>query len=689
MDAPKQNAKAGEISPTKPQGILMTPGTARNRKSVSFGVAVKDNATNPASKTGIPDDCPGKFPSPWVAKEPSILEEGSLRRTALTKTLENARDTKRRKTGETRARSLDLGTPQSLRELDIKAGISAPQLLEGSQQADQAQTRPRSRDKDDFEGDMTLDLNEPHSQSGRYWKSEYERYHEDAKTQMKKLVRYKQLAKSYAKKKDEEAIDLGDKLKEEQEKALQMEEKITELIGQITEGRQDGNEDDSPAMMKDLARQTALAVQYREQVNQFRTALENQSEGRDGEQEVHLSPTKASRRDESNSELRRAREQLREMSALQAEMHSLRIDLSVSQKKASKLGEENDILSREVAEANEKLSRSEDRRHTADSQSQNRAQLLQGLQRDYDNLKESAKAQRRDAEHLLKKRHDQVSELKKEIATLKANVSSATNQALNPLMAEKGTYHKYTTVSNDENFMPMKTRPKSSLQVSRSGGADTGLQEHGIRKGTREANKPPEIYEDEDNLEDSKIPVLGGSTVNQRRSRTDLRSSVDESKYPRPKSAALGEIANNKNGHHLLETGKTASDLSLRQRFADLYLDSPKKELPLPEPLLSQGLGRTMPQKQVAPSPRQSMYNFPSETRNRGPRSSGTTGGGGGAGNRASNMPPSRLSSMASTRSRTMLDPERAAAAKARLDQRNAEKRRARESTERKENARI
>jgi len=642
----------------------MTPGTARSRKTVSFGAAVKDNETKPTSKTGISDDCPGKFPSPWTPKEPSKLGETPLRRTALTKTLESVRDTKRRKTEEkqTTTRSVDFDTPQSLRELDVKAGLSGPQIPGSSQQTELQQSKPRPRDLEDFDGDMTLDLNEPHSQSGRYWKSEYERYHEDAKDQMKKLVRYKQLAKSYAKKKDEEAIDLGDKLKEEQQRVLQMEEKVAELVAQIAEGRLNGDQDDSPTMMKDLARQTALAVQYRDQVDQFRNALENRKETNNSEKVM-------SNDEETNIELKRVKEELHEMNSLRAEMHSLRLHLAMAEKKASRLRDENAKLTRDMAKANEELSQSEKRRQAAESLSRNSVELLESLQKDYNNLKESAKAQRRDAEHLLKKRHDQVSELKKEIATLKDKVlaSSTTDKVpFSTSIAGNGNLRRTAILSKERDLMSMEPPSKRRLQTTRPAETNKAAQEVNIAA--------IEIYED--NLTDSKIPVLGGSTVKPRKSRTDFKESVDESRDPRPKSAALGEIANNKNGPSSLARRHT-SDLSLRERFSNLSVDSPKMELPPPVVELD----RAKYQRQVAPSPRPSMYNIPSDTPRQAvvrPRSSGTDG----AANRAGNMQPSRLSSMASTRSRTTLDPERAAAAKARLEQRNAEKRRTRESRE-------
>jgi spindle pole body formation-associated protein len=171
-------------SPTKPSGILLTPGTATaRRKRVSFGHDVRDNvSTKTTSKSGLPDECPGKFPSPWAGN----TGDGLRPRTRLTETMEKARSrVSRSKSGS--KESDDEGAWEEVEDLDA-------------------------------DPDITVDLNEPHSRSGKYWKSEFQRYHEEAKVEMDKLVKYKQLAKSYAKMKDTEAMDLNAKLKEEQER---------------------------------------------------------------------------------------------------------------------------------------------------------------------------------------------------------------------------------------------------------------------------------------------------------------------------------------------------------------------------------------------------------------------------------------------------------------------------------------
>lgn len=642
----------------------MTPGTARSRKSVSFGAAVKDQEAKPNSTSGIPDECPGKFPSPWVGGD-GKQDGRSLRRTALTKTLENVRDTKRRRTEESKTRNSVLDTPQSLLELDIKTGLTAPQILEGSQRED-PQRRPYSRDTDDFDGDVTIDLNEPHSQSGRYWKSEYEKYNEDARVQMTKLVKYKQMAKSYAKKKDEEAIDLGSKLKEAQKRALKMEDRIAELVAQIAEGCLNGVDDDSPTMMKNLARQTALAVQYRSQVDEFRDVLKDRDQQQGG-----------GNGDKFNEDLDALLK--KPASDLRSEVQRLQRDLSTSQMEASKLRDENAKLSRDLDKANEKLSQSEKRRQASESTNHDRAQLLQGLQTKYDNLKESAKAQRGDAEHLLKKRHDQVSELKKEMAALKERLA-ASRVERSPLVSEKGTGDKRVAAgSNDGDLKSTTTQLRSTLQDDDlMAGQDAMPQLRNARRRVQEASKPCEIYED---IQDREKPILVDSTLQRRRSATArVSTSVDGPKHMRSKSDALGEIGNNKSASHTPETHQSASDFSLRERFAKLAVDSTKKDLP--GPFSGHGLRRTPSQKQAVSDFAPTMDSTTQETSRPAavhPRSIADV-----EARRSSNMPASRMSSMASTRSRTTLDPERAAAAKARLDMRNAEKRRAKDRKENK-----
>jgi predicted RNase H-like nuclease (RuvC/YqgF family) len=295
--------------------------------------------------------------------------------------------------------------------------------------------RISSHDSDALDTDTTVDLSEPHSQSGRYWKSEYERYQEDAREQMKKLVRYKQLAKSYAKMKDEEALGLSQKLKEEKDKVAQMEDKIAELVAHLQGKGPAESYEVPPELFQDLARQTALAVQYRNHVDRFESTL------RKHDKSLSTNARASAPRAVNEKSVRSAPPQQPEnhdaMNQLHLEMQALRNQLSAVERKASKLQDHNAALTKDLAKMSLDSSRREERRQTAEKSLSVKDDQLQALQKKYDNLKESAKAQRRDAVYLLKKKHDQVSELRKEIVSLKGVVKSHEKENIRPPMTLK------------------------------------------------------------------------------------------------------------------------------------------------------------------------------------------------------------------------------------------------------------
>lgn len=157
----------------------MTPGTAsKGRKTVSFGSQIEDNEGKRTgiNRSGIPNDCPGKFPSPWTPGTELKLDPASDKRprTKLTEALLDARTTTQPKTGQ----------------------------------------KPKARD----DSDITLDLGAPRSGSGKYWKEQYESYAERSEREMKKVVAKQQLAKKFAMKKDSEVTELATKLEQERKR---------------------------------------------------------------------------------------------------------------------------------------------------------------------------------------------------------------------------------------------------------------------------------------------------------------------------------------------------------------------------------------------------------------------------------------------------------------------------------------
>ncbi|KAK4127620.1 hypothetical protein N657DRAFT_653789 [Parathielavia appendiculata] len=372
-------------SPAKPPGILLTPGTGTTRrKRVSFGHDVKQGSGGTArtSTSGLPEECPGKFPSSWVDRNGESAQ--SRPKTKLQQAMESSRK-----------------------------GISALETDE----KDFAYTSKEPEDaweevdddESDFEPDITTDLNEPHSRSGKYWKSHFETYHTDAKAEMEKLVKYKHLAKSYAKMKDAEALELHQKLKEEQEKVKAMEEKVADMTRQASlAARKEGGES-NPALVEELAKQTALAVEYKKQVEELESLLPGDVDEAGNEPNRRrrtASPRTQRTLMEAQRELRRARAQVRELERLEEERDRLRSDLKFAEQRASKLAEENRKLSSELSLSISRIEELEKR--------------LEDSKGSYEKLKDDAKARYLEAQQVLKKKNETISELQEAVESLRS-----------------------------------------------------------------------------------------------------------------------------------------------------------------------------------------------------------------------------------------------------------------------------
>ncbi|KAK4995060.1 hypothetical protein LTR66_005046 [Elasticomyces elasticus] len=190
--------QVGFASPTKPNGILMTPGTGTTRrKTVTFGAHVVDNEGKKSivpGRSGLPATCPGKFPSPWTPKAEDV---------SITKAADNGKG---------------------------RSKLTAA-LYEVRDSASKSKARAKARAKDD--ADLTIDLNEPRSQSGKYWKQEYESHAERTKQETKKLLTKQKVAKNFARLKDTENTKLIEQLRQEKRKAEKLEMRSNELATQM------------------------------------------------------------------------------------------------------------------------------------------------------------------------------------------------------------------------------------------------------------------------------------------------------------------------------------------------------------------------------------------------------------------------------------------------------------------------
>ncbi|TVY47996.1 hypothetical protein LOCC1_G001704 [Lachnellula occidentalis] len=660
-------SRSGNISPTKPPGILLTPGTATTkRKTVSFGNEVVDKDINL-------EEGGGTIQNQWSSKR------RASRKTSLTKQLEEARESKSSKTANSETsneliRQFNIETHES--KVVPEKIRSAPARGYKSERSNQELLNEMATGVG-HNADVTVDLSEPRSQSGRYWKEQFQTYHDEAKAELQNLLKYKHMATTYAKARDTDALDLHEKLKEEQRKVIRMEDKIAQLSAQIATAGFEGLDDDSPELTKELARQTALSLQYKSQVEEFRAALEenggsplkrNSQDGR-----ILALPGTEQTLLETTRELKKAREQLREMSSLRNELDTVRQTLSTAEKTSRKLQDENTRLTQELLHADLRLERhvdkSERRRQSSEEQRQRKEEALRTLQKDYDTLKENAKSQRRDAEHLLKKRHDQVVELKKEIASLRdanPNVEDF-QQALQKKtrdhdkivgelqtgmasLVAKAREREVTTASKTDSMLPRR--------VAVSGDALNARENH-----TPDSNQP------------ISRPLKTVASARQLGSDTPAGSPL-----PRSAHSALSEIVNQATVDSVPpRTHGPVQYTPLARRFSDLSLDSPKPNMASEEPLSSRETHER--NCKPKPSPMPSMFNIPSSlpkpsimrshssnelARKRSDKDIQSR--------RHGNVNSSRLSAFEGSRVRGNLPPERAAAARARLEQKNAEK---------------
>jgi len=709
QDAVKNMSRS--MSPTKPQGILLTPGTGpTRRKTVSFDNEVVDKPENEKtrgklsakkSNSGIPDDCPGKFPSPWVGRsEPSKRVKRNL-----TKVLEDARGGKAQKDATEPKGATSQSEPviQPKPDPDIKASQpevrrpSKTELDKKSSRSDATKTsRPEPSNQellkqlivhDGCDNDMTVDLNEPRSQSGKFWKSNFEQYHEDAKAEMAKLFKYKQLAKSYAKLKDVQSINLEEKLKEEQRKVLSMEDQISKLTAQIATASKDGTGVESPELTKELARQTATAIQYRAQVEEFRLALEGpKTESSIAyDQGKHLTPEEMeSTITNASRELRNARKQLKEMVALREERDQLRQTLSTTEKTVTKLQEENTRLTQELLHADLRLEthmeKCEKRRQSSEDRLRLRNEEIETLRKDYTSLKDLAKANRRDAEQLLKGRHDQVVKLRNEIASLRG-VESAAQEAERALQ-KKTAEHDQIVAEFQKRIIALKANQKPEYLLERAS------------KKTKDDKQLFDLYSEplpaiDPQAKDAQISVHSPPIARPSKAAAPTKHTRSDtpSKSPRPRSSnsALSEIVNHASADSVPPPRYgPVQHTPLTDRLSNTSVLSPEMQLPSPEPSITQFTSKPIHERNCKASPRPSMLNIASSPPRAAVVRSQTSGelsrqrsNNNLAARRLANLSSSGVSSLEGSRHRVALPPDRAAAARARLERKNAEKKRA------------
>ncbi|CAG8214903.1 unnamed protein product [Penicillium salamii] len=378
-------------SPTK--SILVTPGTALRRKTVSFGESVVDNEGKRPGSASKPAKTPpnpsGSISSQWM----SGSSDGSGKpRSKLTQTLMNARD-------------------------NASKNSEGPQTDESTENPDSPQLETLDNE------DITINLEDPHSESGKYWKTEFDNYRVKTNREIKKLVHYRSIAKSYARKKDSEAMRLADKLKEEEEKVAEMERQVSRLASSMVGQESTG---DKERLVQDLTKQTALALQYKQQVTSLRNTLEKHDVVSDAaniaeKKKEQSSPVEPS--DElhkTQQELKQANAKIEEMQRQVSELSTLQDLAQSSEKKAQALEQENNTLKQTLARVKQEMSRYEGRRKDKETRlKQREARLEQRIQEYREKLKTVSHDHRESEENLRNTFETERRHMQKQIDLLK------------------------------------------------------------------------------------------------------------------------------------------------------------------------------------------------------------------------------------------------------------------------------
>lgn len=655
----------------------MTPGTAAaRRKTVTFGTNV-EHELKKDSKSGIPDDCPGKFPSPWVPKDEEVLP--LTRRTNLTQTLENARESTKKSAPSKDAN--DIPDPESpsakndrlfpIRRLDLC--LPFPQKKE-------VEVRKHGTNKvADAEMDFTVDLNEPRSQSGRHWKREYEKYHEEAQERMGHLIRYKELAKDYAKIKDDEAVELREQLEQEQQNVVNMESYIAKLISAIEDRTKSGDSSMTPELTKELARQTALNVQYKAEVEQFRAALEKGGV-------IQTSPAERALVD-ARREVETLKAQLAETTSLRSEVKKLKLDLTLSERKMTKAKEENSVMAQQLEQCRADreqfkadLERSEREKRSLEEHAKKRSDVLQNLQKDYESLKQLAKKHWSDAEIQLEQRNEQAASLRKELLSSRYLADSSESEKVVRALQQKIAAHDKIRQQYEDEIAELRSKEakdlnRFNLYVEKQPKRNSSLRKVFGGSSARLAaeNESQDLTKDVEYVDDTEqqdqtinVDRFLDSVVRTPNSKSNSPQKENRSMLPlythttTPRSSPLKEITNStaKAGASEVKDIFTSATPGISQKFADMSLDSVPR---------STNGSRPVSHINYKASPRPSIYNLegtPVKARGIGSMASGAQGS-----SRASS-----LSNRGSQRARTAIPPERAAAARAKLEQRQRER---------------
>ncbi|KAL5604074.1 hypothetical protein BROUX41_002063 [Berkeleyomyces rouxiae] len=428
-------------TPTKPTGILLTPGTGTSRrKKVSFNQEVLQKNASTGS----------------LRKETLT----GRKRTPLLEALENSK-----------SKSKKAPIPRS-------STISVPD----SDSTDEWEDEETGDDKHS-QRDITLDMAEPRSDSGKYWKREHDKYRTEALATMEKLLKHKELSKSYAKAKDDENMELSTKLDQEKSKVEDLERKLADLTAQFA-GRRPGtstaDDDNSAELLKNLAAQTTLAADYKRQVNELEALLKDRST------RSSLTLRSSGSQLDSQRELRRAKSQLREVNELRREIDRLKADLASSERKIGRLEDDNKRLKSQTAGRTIDDSRVDDLKRQlreAREESRRKDDDLREVKKEFEEFRDDSHDRSEDAKRVIDRATDKIAQLQNDIRALKrksipdvshTSMSAAKDRVRSSMPPPSaGPTLPVCSDNDDEKTSPIRTLTRNLTRKSGSISANT------------------------------------------------------------------------------------------------------------------------------------------------------------------------------------------------------------------------
>lgn len=328
-------------SPAK--GILLTPGTtATRRKTVSF-LHLEDSDAGRLEENVLQDVELNMDPLLTPSKRaPEAHSKDEPRHSKLTKTLLELSKQKSKKkdtSGEFDVQSPDPGTL-------VSTAIQT--------------------ESDGSAVEVTMDLSKPRSRSGQHWKTEYEQYQRRSNREMKEIIKYGQTVKSYAAKKDAEATSLSERLKKELAKVARMESRVSKLAARLNavEGQGPEGESEQARLISELAHQTALTIRYKQKVDRYKIAISEQHAGEagDGDEDDSKAVAKGGPRRKRLLSQPEANEEPEMISELQAELEDLHRVSQAAEDRSRQMETENRELKRSLARVKQEMMSYETRR---------------------------------------------------------------------------------------------------------------------------------------------------------------------------------------------------------------------------------------------------------------------------------------------------------------------------------------